>query len=261
MYIDIHAHLAQYDSEIAQVIGEIETNRILTISVAMDPQGYLKSKALDSLSPWIVSTFGIHPWNAVSVDDLQPLDGLIAESPMIGEIGLDYHFVTDPRAHKAQREVFKYFVAKGTAQNKILNIHSKGAEADVGTILSEFSARRAILHWYSGPIDTLRMLTKKGFYVTVGVEVLFDAHIQSIATTVPAELLLTETDNPGGYRWLTGRLGMPVLIKSVVDKLAALRGWSHEQTQSLILDNFERLAEADAWAKPHKRNSVRGGCQ
>jgi Tat protein secretion system quality control protein TatD with DNase activity len=68
------------------------------------------------------------------------------------------------------------------------------------------------------------MLTKKGFYVSVGVEVLFDPHIQSIATSIPAELLLTETSNPGGYRWLTGRLGMPVPIKSVVDKLAALRG-------------------------------------
>jgi hypothetical protein len=31
MYIDIPAHLAQYDSEIAQVICEIETNRILTL--------------------------------------------------------------------------------------------------------------------------------------------------------------------------------------------------------------------------------------
>jgi TatD DNase family protein len=113
----------------------------------MDPQGYLNSKTLDSHSPWIISTFGIHPWNAVSVHDLQALDGLIAESPMIGEIGLDYHFVTDPRAYEAQREVFKYFVAKGADQNKILNITSQGAEVDVGTILSEFSARRAILHW------------------------------------------------------------------------------------------------------------------
>jgi TatD DNase family protein len=257
MYIDIHAHLDKYDSEIPQVIGEIEINQILTVSVAMDSQAYLKSKTLNAQCRWIVSTFGIHPWNAASVCDLQALDGLVAESPMIGEIGLDYHFIADPRAHGQQRVVFKYFVAKGISQNKILNIHSKGAEAEVEAILTELSARRVILHWYSGPIDTLRKLTEKGFYVTVGVEMLFDPHIQAIAMTVPAELLLTETDNPGGYRWLTGTSGTPVLIKSVVDKLSVLRGWSHEQTQSLVLDNFERLVEDDKWARPYKRNMAR----
>lgn len=216
----------------------------------MDVESYVKSKKLDGKCKWILSTFGIHPWNAPVVQqDLRSLDALIAESPMIGEIGLDYHFVTEPEKYELQRDVFSYFVRKGVAQNKILNIHSKGAEADVNSILGSYNARRAIVHWYSGALDVLRKLTDKGVYVTVGVEVLSNPHIETVAKAVPAELLLTETDNPGGYRWLTGTMGTPALIKAVVEKLSELREWQPQQTIEIVFENFIRLAAGDEWAQ------------
>jgi Tat protein secretion system quality control protein TatD with DNase activity len=60
---------------------------------------------------------------------------------------------------------------------------------------------------------------------------------------------LTETDNPGGYRWLTGDLGMPSIITLVMHKLSELRGWSAEETKAIVLQNFLRLAGDDEWAK------------
>jgi TatD DNase family protein len=250
MYIDAHAHLDKYGAELPDIIAEIEADQIFTLSVSMDPAAYLNSKKLDTKCKWILSTFGVHPWNAPAIHPtLQSLDALITDSPIVGEIGLDYHFIKEPEKHELQRDVFKYFVGKGVAQNKILNIHSKGAEADVDSILGDLNARRAILHWYSGPIAELNKLTEKGFYVTLGVEMLTDPHIQAIAKAVPAELLLTETDNPGGYRWLTGTMGTPKLIKLVVDKLSELRGWKHQQTKDVVLENFVRLAAADEWAR------------
>jgi TatD DNase family protein len=140
-------------------------------------------------------------------------------------------------------------------KKKILNIHSKGAEADVDRILGELGARRAIIHWYSGPMRQLHTLAEKGVYFTVGVEVLFSAAIQEIAKSVPSSLLLTETDNPGGYGWLTGDLGMPSIITAVVDKLSELRGWSAEETKSIVLDNFLCLVGDDEWAKRIKTKS------
>jgi TatD DNase family protein len=251
MYIDAHAHLDKYDeTELRQVVGQIEADQIITLSVSMDPAAYLKSKALPALSKWVVPSFGIHPWNAPEAHhNLQALDKMITESPMVGEIGLDYHFVIEPEKYELQRDVFKYFVKQGVAQDKILNIHSKGAEADVDFLLGDLGAKRAILHWYSGPISELHKLTEKGFYVTVGVEMLLDPHIQTIAKAVPPHLLLTETDNPGGYQWLTGTTGTPVLIKSVVEELSELRGWRHEQTKDVVFENFNRLAGDDEWVK------------
>ena len=100
MYIDAHVHLDKYDSELPKVIKEIEQNRIFTISVSMDPQGYAKSRRIDDQTKWVLSTFGIHPWNAPKFHaQLDKLEPLIESSPMIGEIGLDYHFIPEPENH------------------------------------------------------------------------------------------------------------------------------------------------------------------
>ena len=250
MYIDAHAHLDKYDSQLPQAMAEIEQHEIFTVSVSMDPEAYKKSKAIDEHTQWVVSTFGVHPWNAPTYhSQLEALRPLVDTSPMVGEIGLDYHFIPEPEKHALQRDVFVHLVKQGISQNKILNIHSKGAEADIDRILGELGARRAILHWYSGPIQQLHSLAEKGVYFTIGVEVLFSAAIQEIAKSVPSSLLLTETDNPSGYGWLTGGLGMPSIIAPVVNKLAELRGWSVEETKAIVLHNFLRLVEDDEWAR------------
>jgi TatD DNase family protein len=256
MYIDTHAHLDKYDSLLPKAIEEIERHEIFTIGVSMDPEGYAKSKTIDEQTEWCVSTFGVHPWNAPAFhSQLEALQPLIDASPMVGEIGLDYHFVLEQENHSIQRDVFRHFVKQGIAQKKILNIHTKGAETDVDSILGELDAHRGIIHWYSGPIRLLQALAEKGMYFTIGVEVLFSAAIQKIAKSVPPSLLLTETDNPGGYHWLTGTLGMPSIIAQVVDKLAEIRGWSAEETKTLVLKNFLRLASDDEWAKRIKARS------
>lgn len=250
MYIDAHAHLDKYDLHLPQVIGEIEEHEIFTVSVSMDAEGYAKSKAIDGQTEWVISTFGVHPRNAPKLhSQLEALQPLIDTSPMIGEIGLDYHWVCEPSNHDLQRDVFRYFVKEGVSQKKILNIHSKGAEADVDRILGELGVQRAIIHWYSGPHHELYALAEKDVYFTVGVEILFSSSIQEIAKLVPSSLLLTESDNPGGYRWLTGDIGMPSIITQVVKKLAELRGWSEDETKERILHNFQQLAGEDDWAK------------
>jgi TatD DNase family protein len=250
MYIDAHAHLDKYDSELPQVITEIEQHGIFTICVSMDPKSYARSKDIAERSPWILSTFGIHPWNAPAFhEQLASLSPLIESSPMIGEIGLDYHFIGGAENHVIQRDVFRHFVNQGVCQGKVLNIHSKGAEVDVDRILGELGARRVILHWYSGPIAQLHSLAEKGVYFTVGVEVLLSSAIQEIAKEIPPELLLTETDNPGGYQWLTKERGMPSIISSVIAKISDLRGWSAEKTKDIVRNNFLCLTHEDDWRK------------
>jgi TatD DNase family protein len=64
MYIDAHSHLDKYDSEIERAIAEIEQHQIPTVSVSMEPPAYAKSKAIEKRSGWVVSAFGVHPWDA-----------------------------------------------------------------------------------------------------------------------------------------------------------------------------------------------------
>jgi TatD DNase family protein len=142
MYIDAHSHLDKFDAQLPMAIEEIERYEIFTIGVSMDPEGYAKSRAIDEQTEWCVSTFGVHPWNAQAFhSQLEALQPLIDASPMVGEIGLDYHFISEPENHALQRDVFRHFVTQGVAQKKILNIHTKGAEADIDRILGELGAQ------------------------------------------------------------------------------------------------------------------------
>ena len=108
---------------------------------------------------------------------------------------------------------------------------------------------RAIIHWYSGPMDILRAMIDFGCYFTIGVEVLYSDYIKEIAKAMPDHLLLTETDNPGALRWLkkNDEIGMPTAIKDVVNALAELRQSTPEHIESLVQANFSRLIADDPW--------------
>jgi TatD DNase family protein len=85
------------------------------------------------------------------------------------------------------------------------------------------------------------------FWFTIGVEVLFSQHIQDIAGYLPAELILTETDNPGGNESLTGNIGTPSLMKDVIGKLAEIRGTSDQIIITTVQNNLIRIGDNDPW--------------
>jgi TatD DNase family protein len=247
MLIDAHAHLDKYDDALVPpLLDELDTQRVLTIGVATDPAAYARTCALAERSPWIVPTFGIHPWSAAEyADQLEHFGASIERSPMIGEIGLDFHWVEDRALDEVQRAVFAFFLQAAHAQRKIVNLHTKGAEAEVLELLARYQVERAIVHWYSGPLDIADALAARGALFTIGVELHSSALIQELARRLPLELLLTETDNPGGLEWLTGELGMPSHLPGVLAELARLRRMDQAELRHAIVGNFARLIDGD----------------
>ena len=246
MYIDAHAHLDRYpDDTLDSALAEITQHEIFTVSNSMDLPSYRCNREIAARSDLVLPIFGVHPWNAPQyVERLEELSAAIEASPILGEIGLDHHFVEDAAQYPAQRAVLEHFLAQ--ARGKIVNLHTKGAEGEVLRLLERYDVRRVIVHWYSGPLDVFEALAARGACFTVGVEVRYSEHIQTIAKSVPAGQLLTETDNPGGPRSLIGALGMPRLVMDVVQTLAALRGTTDEEIVRLVEANFLRLIEGDA---------------
>jgi TatD DNase family protein len=92
-------------------------------------------------------------------------------------------------------------------------------------------------------------MVEHGFYFTIGVEVLFSQHIQDIARYLPTELMLTETDNPGGNASLTGTIGTPLLIKDVIGKFAEIKGTSDQIIMNTVQNNLIRVGGNDPWVK------------
>ena len=255
MRIDAHLHLDIYGEDAAAAVAEIQEHRIFSISVALDPDAYAATKEFAGDCPFVLPAFGIHPWMAPDhVDRLDQLGALVAETPMIGEIGLDHHWVKDPEAYPAQMRVLEFFLAAARDQEKVVNLHTKGAEHEIAEALRRFETRRAIVHWYSGPMDAFRELADLGVYFTVGVEVLRSEAIREVARAIPPERLLTETDNPGASRWHATAPGRPRLLLDVLSELARVVGRSTAAVEAEVHENFLALADGDdRLLEPFKR--------
>ena len=250
MLIDAHVHLDKYGDLLDQALKEIESEHIFTVATAMDIPSYVEMRKIGERSELVLPTFGIHPRGAAEYADRLPeISRYIEMSPAIGEIGLDFHWVKDTSTYSAQRKVLEYFIAAAREQNKYVNLHTKGGEKEILDLLEKYDLRRAIIHWYSGPMDILRAMIDFGCYFTIGVEVLYSHYIKEIAKAVPDHLLLTETDNPGALRWLkkNDEVGMPTAIKDVVNTVAELRQSTRENIESLVQANFSRLIADDPW--------------
>ena len=231
-------------------LKEIETEKIFTVATAMDIPSYEELRKIGKRSDLVMPTFGIHPRRAADyAGRLKELGRYIEMSPAIGEIGLDFHWVKDESTYPAQRKVLEYFIAAAAEQNKFVNLHTKAGEREILDLLEKHDLKRAVIHWYSGPMDILRAMIEYGCYFTIGVEVLYSDYIKEIARTVPDPLLLTETDNPGALKWLkkNDQIGMPAAIKSVVAALAELRRSSPLDIEKLVHGNFSRLVAGDPW--------------
>ncbi len=252
MWIDAHSHVDRYDlvdeRALDSALGEITQHKIFTISNSMDLLSYRRNLEISETCDLVLPAFGVHPWNAPqNVDRLQDLYEVIEQSSMIGEIGLDHYFVKDASSYPDQRRVFEYFLGAAREQEKIVNLHTKGAEKEVLGLLDRYDLSRAIVHWYSGPLDIFRELVARGAYFTVGIEVLYSEHIQAIAREIPSGLLLTETDNPGGPKGFTGGPGMPVLVKDVVRGIAEARRTTVEAIVQTVQANLMHLIRDDPW--------------
>ena len=248
MLIDAHAHLDHYGEKLGPALAEITEHRIFTIAVSMDLPSYQRNLEIGEMCDLVLPTFGVHPKRAPQYAvRLKDLDKAVEQSPMIGEIGLDFHWVEEPSQYPAQRRVFEYFLAAAKEQKKIVNLHTKGAEKEILELLERYDIQRVIVHWYSGPLDILRALIDYGAYFTVGIEVLYSDPIRAITKELPLNLLLTETDNPGGLKWLKGTVGMPLAIQQVVQAVAELKQSTVESIAQTVEKNFSRLIKDDPW--------------
>src|ERR1044071_4479655 len=94
MLLDAHAHLDKYGDLLDRALDEIRQDRIFTVATAMDASSFNALTEIAERSELILPTFGIHPRRAPEyANRLREIEKYIEESPAIGEIGLDFHWI------------------------------------------------------------------------------------------------------------------------------------------------------------------------
>ncbi|MDO4670948.1 MAG: TatD family hydrolase [Aerococcus sp.] len=189
---DGHTHLEQRAS-LVKTLTDTHMRTIVNHQSAKEWQW--GTQHLQGLAK-VMRSFGIHPWDSdrYLVSDLKTY---YQQADVIGEIGLDREWTTIPLA--IQRPIFIAQLQLAQALQKPVIVHTKGAEAECLTLLKQYP-NRYYIHWYSAEHYQKEYLAQ-GYWFSIGPDVFYDTAVQHLATQVPIERLLLETDGLTSIAW------------------------------------------------------------
>ena len=205
--IDTHAHLdfPELYNRLDEVLKNALENgvkRIVTISTNLNKID--KIIEISKNYEEVYHTVGVHPNEVLKDKNNSNYEMILNLSKNekcvgIGECGLDYHYGNDSKAE--QKASFRTQINVSRATNLPLIIHARDADKDMINILeNEYKNGpfKAILHCFSSGKDLALCGINLGFYISFSGIVTFKSAklIQEIATLIPDDKILVETDAP-----------------------------------------------------------------
>ncbi|MGL5124878.1 MAG: TatD family hydrolase [Fusobacteriaceae bacterium] len=246
--VDTHCHLdnSQYDDDRENILKEIEENMEFVVNIGCDEKSSKKSLELAKKYKNIYATIGIHPTDIAKIftnDDYETLKNMAKEEKVvaIGEIGLDYHWMTQPE--DVQKNWLRKQMELAKELNKSVVIHTREAIADTVEILKEFPEVKGILHCYPGSYETAKEIMEN-YYFGVGGVLTFKNSKKTVefVKCIPLEKIVIETDapylTPEPYR---GKRNHPEYVKFVVQKIAEIKGISYEEVLETTTNNAKKI--------------------
>ena len=161
--IDSHAHLdnEQFNEDREEVLNRIKESLDFAVNIGYDLASSKKSVEFAKNYDFIYAVVGVHPDDIGEYSDEveRELEKLAQEDKVlaIGEIGLDYHWMTFPK--EQQQEVFRKQMKLAQRVGKPVAIHSREAMEDTLKILKEFPDVKGIFHCYPGSVETAKELS------------------------------------------------------------------------------------------------------
>jgi TatD DNase family protein len=102
----------------------------------------------------------------------------------------------------------------------------------------ESGVRRALFHWYSGPVDVLDQILEAGFYVSTGPSVAVSPESRRAMAHAPLERVLIETDSPVRYKdGETFFMAEPQDVTRAWKALAQLKNLGEQETLAAVNTN------------------------
>lgn len=251
MLVDSHCHLDHLDTtvedldEIMARAREYGVGHMLTVSV--DLVSFPTLLSLAGRFDNVYASVGIHPNETCAEEPTPQHLAALAQKPKvvaIGETGLDYF--RSQGDLEWQRERFRNHIKAAKLARKPLIIHSRDAKADTLRLLREEGADEVggVMHCFTEDWETARQAIDLNFYISFSGIVTFNSakELKQVATQVPLQRLLIETDSPYlaplPYR---GKSNQPAFVRHVAQHIADLRKISLEEVAESSTNNFFQL--------------------
>ena len=162
----------------------------------------------------------------------------------VGEMGLEYYWMSDPK--EVQKEWFIRQLHLAKEEDLPVVIHSRDASQDTFDIMKREHAGTTggVIHCYSGSLEMAREYVKLGYYLGIGGVVTFKNSkvLKRVAAEIPLEHIVVETDcpylAPTPYR---GKRNSSAYLPLVIEEIADLRGISTDEVEQVTYENACRL--------------------
>ncbi len=243
MIIDTHCHIDMYPNPL-QVLNECEKRGVSVISMTSLPSHFELGYNHFKDKKKVRQALGYHPLliDEYNETEIEKFERLVNHTSYIGEIGLDFS-KEGFKTKNAQLQVFKKIleITKKNPSNKIISLHSRGAEKETLEFLLEKDINSAIFHWYSGSIGVLEKIIDAGYYFSINSAMIKSKKGIDLIKRIPLNLILIESDGP--YIKHDGHEIFPYELGIVYDFIAVKHGISSNEIFNKIKLNFLRLLE------------------
>ena len=251
-WIDTHCHLDEdaFQQDCHDVIQRaVDSGVVAMVAIGITLDSCRRVLDLADRYPAVYATVGLHP-NYVAAAAPGDWDEIVAlaRSPKVvglGETGLDKYWDHSPV--ELQADYFDRHLELSAQTGLPFVVHCREAEADVVAQLQRHASTRqlkGVIHAFCGTAEMAQSCLGMGLYLSFGGMVTFKKNEaqRNVASTVPLERMLIETDAP--YLAPTpfrGKRNEPAHVRLTAACLAESRGISKEELAAATTANARRL--------------------
>ena len=250
---DTHAHLddEQFDGVRDQVIADaLQAGVPHILAVGTTAPSSQQCVQLASQYDGVYCAVGIQPnYCAKAASGDWELVAELAKSSHVvalGETGLDRHWDYTP--FDTQLEYFDRHLQLAQELNLPVVIHMRDCAGDIVSMLRQANRRkpvRGVMHSFTGDAETAAQCVELGFYISFAGMVTYRkaADLREVATTIPSDRILIETDSPylSPHPKRGQRPNQPALVVHTAQCLADVRSTRLEQFATQTTENARRL--------------------
>lgn len=245
---DTHSHYddSKFDADRKKLLDSLN-NRGVTcaVSCGCDLDSTQFNFDLAQQYDFLYFAAGFHPENleGASLNDLAVIRKFAGNKKCvaIGEIGLDYHWMSSSK--KVQKDFFEAQINLAKELDMPVIVHDREAHGDTLDILKA-TKPKGVVHCFSGSKEMAREIIKLGMYIGLNGVVTFNNARKSLEVVkeIPIDRLVLETDCP--YLApvpVRSRINNSSYIPYIAEKIADVLNTDAQELLDITCENAKRL--------------------
>lgn len=249
--IDTHCHIdfEEFDKDREEVIKRAK-DKLDAVIVSGYSIGSNKDvlKLSEEYEGFIYPTFGFHPVSSQKCSDeelkdahtlaIDNIDNILA----IGEVGMDYYYVTDKTLRERQQEIFRSFLDIANEYKVPIVMHVRDCEKKTVNIIEDYDdIPYFVFHCYGGSLKTAkRIMNRDNSYMSFSTMLCYSKHHQDLIEKIDLDYVLTETDSP--YLAMTKEeRNEPANVTKAVAKIAEIKNMDINIVDEITTNNAKKV--------------------